>query len=85
MKKVDLILKREDVVTHKMSNGKIISSEGLPEGIDSSALESVLKSLEDKQSLKHTTRNMYIPVKAGDNVKIMQMLSLGYSPNARYN
>jgi len=27
---------------------------------------------------------MYIPVKAGDNVKMMQLLSLGYSPNARF-
>jgi hypothetical protein len=52
VKKSDLILKREDVVTYKMNNGKIISSEGLPEGIGNEALEKVLKALEDKQTLK---------------------------------
>lgn len=26
---------------------------------------------------------MYIPVKAGDNVKVIQLLSLGYSANSR--
>lgn len=27
---------------------------------------------------------MYVPVKSGDNVKMMQLLSLGYSPNQRF-
>ena len=52
LEKTDLILSREDIITYKMPNGKIISSEGLPEGIESEALEKVLKALEDKQTLK---------------------------------
>ncbi len=52
-KKSDLILKRgEDTLTYKMANGKIISSEGLPEGISNDVLEKVLVAVEDKQSLK---------------------------------
>lgn len=27
---------------------------------------------------------MYVPVKSGDNVKLVQLLSLGYSPNQRF-
>lgn len=50
--KADQILEREGVVTYKMPNGKIISSEGLPQGIENSKLEEVLTALEDKQSLK---------------------------------
>ena len=34
---------------------------------------------------RHTTRNMYQPVKAADDVKIIQLLSLGYSPNQRFS
>lgn len=28
---------------------------------------------------------MYVPVKAGDNVKLLQLLSLGYSPSQRFS
>ncbi len=85
--KTDKILAREDraAVTYKLPDGKVISSEGLPEGISNEALEKVIEAVRDKQSAtKHTTRNMYGPVKAGDNVKILQMLSMGYSPIQRF-
>lgn len=80
----DLILRRTDAVTYKMPNGKIISSEGLPEGLTDESLEAVIKAVEDKDKLKHTTRNMYTPTKAGDTVKILQLLSLGYSPTQKF-
>ena len=73
----DLILHRTDAVTYKMPNGKIISSEGLPEGLTDESLEKVLEAVEDKEKLKHITRNMVTPIKAGDTVKILQLLSLG--------
>ena len=38
----DLILDRKDVVTYKMPNGIIISSEGLPEGLADDSLERVI-------------------------------------------
>lgn len=51
--KSDLILQRsENAVTYKMPCGKIISSEGLPEGISAEQLKKILDALEDKQSLK---------------------------------
>jgi euchromatic histone-lysine N-methyltransferase len=80
----DLILRRTNVVTYKMPNGKIISSEGLPEGLTDDTLEKVIEAVEDKDKLKHTTRNMYLPTKSGDTVKILQLLSLGYSPIAKF-
>jgi hypothetical protein len=52
VKKSDLILKGDDVITYKLSNGTIISSEGLPQGIENEALEKVLSVLEDSKSLK---------------------------------
>ena len=76
-KMTDLILHRTDAVTYKMPNGKIISSEGLPEGLTDESLEKVLEAVEDKEKLKHITRNMVTPIKAGDTVKILQLLSLG--------
>lgn len=87
VKKSDLILqtKREDLVTYKMANGKIISSEGMPEGIENSVLEKIVSAVDDKQTTKHATRNMFQPVKSGDNVKMIQLLSLGYSPNQRFS
>ena len=80
----ELIFKKENLVAYKMSNGKVISSEGLPEGIEDHVLAKVIEAMEDKDKLKHVGRNMYIPTKAGDNVKVMQMLSLGYSPNQKF-
>ncbi len=45
----------------------------------------VIEATQDKQApSKHTTRNMYVPCKTGDNVKILQMLSMGYSANQRF-
>lgn len=83
-RKSDLILKSEAAVTYKMPDGKIISSECLPSGVGDEALLKVIEALEDKDKLKHITRNMYVPTKAGDNVKLMQLLSLGYSPKQRF-
>ena len=48
----DLILRRTDVVTYKLPNGNIISSEGLPEGLTDESLESVIAAVEDKDKLK---------------------------------
>ena len=80
----ELIFKKDNVIEYKLSNGKVISSEGLPEGIEDQVLAKVIEAMEDKDKLKHVGRNMYIPTKAGDNVKILQMLSLGYSPNQKF-
>ncbi|CAB4055891.1 EHMT [Lepeophtheirus salmonis] len=65
----------EDIITYKMANGKVISSQGLPLGLDNSILQKVLSELEDKHAPKHLTRNMYFPTKSGDAVKILQLLS----------
>ena len=80
----ELIFKKENPVAYKMSNGKVISSEGLPAGIEDHVLAKVIDAMEDKDKLKHVGRNMYIPTKAGDNIKLLQMLSLGYSPNQKF-
>ena len=86
VKKSDLILASgEDVVTYKLANGTIISSEGLPQGIENECLEKVLSVLDDSKSLKHATRNMHVPVKSADNVKLLQLLGLGYSANQRFS
>jgi len=71
-------------VSHKLPNGKVISSARLPEGMSDASLAKVIEALEDTTNIKHTTRNMFIPCKAGDNVKLMQLLSLGYSPQQRF-
>ena len=52
----DLILRRTDVVTYKLPNGNIISSEGLPEGLTDESLESVIAAVEDKDKLKVNAR-----------------------------
>ena len=52
----DLILRRADVVTYKLPNGNIISSEGLPEGLTDESLESVIAAVEDKDKLKVNAR-----------------------------
>ena len=52
----DLILRRTDVVTYKLPNGNIISSEGLPEGLTDENLESVIAAVEDKDKLKVSAR-----------------------------
>ena len=80
----ELIFKKDNLVAYKMSNGKVISSEGLPAGIEDHVLAKVIDAMEDKDKLKHVGRNMYIPTKAGDNIKLLQMLSLGYSPNQKF-
>ena len=52
LKKSDLILKRDNSITYKMGNGKIISSEGMPEGVNVQLLGDILEKLEDKQTSK---------------------------------
>lgn len=53
-KKSDLILQKAgvDVVTYKMANGKIISSEGMPQGIDNAAMQKIIEAVDDKQTTK---------------------------------
>ena len=80
----ELALAKDNLVSYKMANGKVISSEGLPDGIEDHVLAKVIEAMEDKDKLKHVGRNMYIPTKAGDNIKVLQMLSLGYSPNQKF-
>eukprot|EP00096_Caligus_rogercresseyi_P001210 TRINITY_DN1190_c0_g1_i3.p1 TRINITY_DN1190_c0_g1~~TRINITY_DN1190_c0_g1_i3.p1 ORF type:complete len:1358 (-),score=455.16 TRINITY_DN1190_c0_g1_i3:220-4293(-) len=75
----------EEVIQYKMPNGKVISSHGLPLGLNNSVLQKVLNELEDKAPPKHLTRNMYFPTKSGDAVKILQLLSQGYSPNQKFS
>lgn len=52
LKKSDLILKHDKSINYKMANGKIISSEGMPEGIEAKVLGNILEKLEDKQTSK---------------------------------
>ncbi len=82
----DLILqgRNESTVEYKLPNGNTISSEGLPDGLTDENLEKVIAAVEDKDKLKHTTRNMLTPTKLGDTVKILQLLSLGYSPKQKF-
>ena len=75
---------REGVLHYTLPNGKVISAEGLPKGLDSDKLEDVLKTFHSKNSAKVTTRNMYIPTAAGDNVKLLQLLALDYSPSQKF-
>ena len=75
---------REGVLHYTLPNGKVISAEGLPKGLDSDKLEDVLKTFNSKNSAKVTTRNMYIPTAAGDNVKLLQLLALDYSPSQKF-
>ena len=75
---------RENVLHYTLPNGKVISSEGLPKGLDSDKLEDLLKTFNSKNNAKVTTRNMYIPTAAGDNVKLLQLLALDYSPSQKF-
>jgi len=75
---------REKLVRYTMPNGKVISSEGLPEGLEDDTLNEMLKCLETQTNVKHSTRNMFIPTQAGDNLKLLQLLSLNYSPMSRF-
>ncbi len=50
--KTDEILARENAVTYKLPDGKIISSEGMPQGISNEALKDVIEALQDKQTAK---------------------------------
>jgi hypothetical protein len=44
---------RRDLVSYTMPNGKVISSEGLPEGMGEEAIEKILAALDDKQNVKY--------------------------------
>ena len=44
--------KETDFVSYKLASGKVISSEGLPEGIEVETLQKILATLEDKANLQ---------------------------------
>ena len=75
---------REKMVHYKLPNGRIISADGLPRGLEPSKLEDILKNFDSKTNAKCTTRNMYVPTSAGDNVKLLQLLALDYSPRQKF-
>jgi euchromatic histone-lysine N-methyltransferase len=76
--------KRERQVQYKLPNGKILSADILPDGLEAEKLEEVIKGFENKSTAKCTTRNMYVPTSAGDNVKLLQLLALDYSPSQKF-
>ena len=75
---------REHLLHYTLPNGKIISADGIPKGLEPSKLEEVISTLSSKTTAKVTTRNMYIPTAAGDNVKLLQLLALDYSPRQKF-
>ena len=75
---------REHTVQYKLPNGKVLRCDTLPDGLESEKLEEVLKGFENKANAKVTTRNMYVPTSAGDNVKLLQLLSMDYSPQQKF-
>ncbi len=48
----DLILSRKDIVSYKLPNGQIISTEGLPDGLTDESLAKVIAAVEDRDKLK---------------------------------
>ena len=75
---------RENRVTYTLPSGKVISADGIPKGLEPGKLEEILKSFNSRTASKVTTRNMYIPTAAGDNVKLLQLLALDYSPRQKF-
>jgi len=76
--------RREKQIKYKLPNGKVISGNLLPDGMEPERLEEVIKGFENKSNAKCTTRNMYVPTSAGDNVKLLQLLALDYSPMQKF-
>ena len=75
---------REKIVNYTLPSGKVISSDGVPTGLEQNRLEEVIKNFNTKSHAKCTTRNMYLPTAAGDNVKLMQLLAMDYSPKQKF-
>jgi len=75
---------REKMIHYKLPNGRIISADNLPRGLEPSKLEDILKNFDSKTHAKCTTRNMFVPTSAGDNVKLLQLLALDYSPRQKF-
>ena len=75
---------RENLVNYTLPSGKVISSDGIPKGLEHTTLEEVIKNFNTKSHAKCTTRNMYLPTAAGDNVKLMQLLAMDYSPKQKF-
>merc|ERR1719206_715065 len=75
---------REKMVHYKLPNGRIISADGVPRGLEASKLEDIIRNFDGKTQAKCTTRNMYVPTSAGDNVKLLQLLALDYSPKQKF-
>ena len=75
---------RENIVNYTLPSGKVICSDGIPKGLEQNRLEEVIKNFNTKSHAKCTTRNMYLPTAAGDNVKLMQLLAMDYSPKQKF-
>ena len=75
---------RENIVNYTLPSGKVICSDGIPKGLEQNRLEEVIKNFSTKSHAKCTTRNMYLPTAAGDNVKLMQLLAMDYSPKQKF-
>ena len=75
---------RENVINYTLPSGKVISADGIPKGLEQNRLDEVIKNFNSKSNAKCTTRNMYLPTAAGDNVKLMQLLAMDYSPKQKF-
>ena len=75
---------RENIVNYTLPSGKVISADGVPKGLEQNRLDEVIKNFNSKSNAKCTTRNMFHPTAAGDNVKLMQLLAMDYSPNQKF-
>ena len=76
--------KRESTIIYTLPNGKVISGTGLPNGLEVEKLTHVVQEVKAKSQTKQITRNMYQPTQAGDNVKLLQLLALDYSPRQKF-
>ena len=75
---------RENLINYTLPNGKVISADGLPKGLEPAKIEEIITTFNSKTIAKVTTRNMYVPTAAGDNVKLLQLLALNYSPRQQF-
>ena len=80
----EVLKARENFIHYTLPNGKVISADGIPKGLESSKMEEILETFNSKNNAKVTTRDMYKPTAAGDNVKLLQLLALDYSPRQKF-
>ena len=76
--------KRESFASYTLPSGKVISGYGLPNGLEGERLNTVIEEVKANKQTKQITRNMYQPTQAGDNVKLLQLLALDYSPKQKF-